>query len=135
MNNNLLLLSPLEFMQFRHALDKMLRELVLADPALGPVQLLTLDISNGFYRVNLNINNVPKLGVAFYAKLGEPKLVAFSLVLPMGWKNTPPVFSAAIETIADLDNHRIKGDFPPPTHTLIKRRRRWRQDTRPTVRM
>ena len=36
-------------MQFGHALDRILRELILTDPALGPVQLLKLDISDGFY--------------------------------------------------------------------------------------
>ena len=105
-------------MQFGHALDRILRELILADPALGPVQLLKLDISDGFYRVNLNIEDVPKLGVAFPTKPGEPQLVAFPLVLPMGWKNSPPIFSAATETIADLANQRIKKGAPPPAHPL-----------------
>ena len=107
-------------MQFGHALDRILRELILSDPALGPVQLPKLDISDGFYRVNLNIDDIPKLGVAFSTKPGEPHLVVFPLVLPMGWKNSPPIFSAATETIADLTNYRIKGGLPPPTHPLDK---------------
>ena len=53
-NKDSLPLAPLEAMQFGHALDRILRELILADPALGPVQLLKLDISDGFYQVNLN---------------------------------------------------------------------------------
>ena len=71
-------------MQFGHALDQILRELILADPSLGPIKLLKLNISAGFYQVNLNIDDVPKLGVVFPAKPGEPQLVAFPLVLPMG---------------------------------------------------
>ena len=71
-------------MHFGHALDRILCELILDNPALGPIQLLKLDISDGFYQVNLNIDNVPKLGVAFPTKPGKPKLVAFPLVLPMG---------------------------------------------------
>ena len=94
-------------MQFGHALNRILRELILGDPALSPVQLPKFDISDGFYRVNLNIDDVPKLGVAFPAKPGEPKCIAFFLVLPMGWENSPPIFSAATETIADLANQRI----------------------------
>ena len=38
----------------------------------------------------------------------------------MGWKNSPPIFSAATETIADLANHQIKGGLTPPTHPLDK---------------
>ena len=59
-------------------------ELILADPVLGPVQLLKLDMSNEFYQGKLNVDNVPKLGVAFPPKPGEPKLVAFPLLLTMG---------------------------------------------------
>ena len=117
-NQETLLLAPLEAMQFGHALDRILRELLLSDPALGPVHLLKLDISDGFYRVNLNIDNIPKLGVAFPTRPGEPKLVALPLVLPMGWKNSPPIFSAATETIADLANQRIRGDVDPVAHPL-----------------
>ena len=67
-------------------------ELILADPVLGPVQLLKIDISDGFYRVNLNIDDVLKLSVAFPTKPGEPNIVAFSSVLSTGWKNSPPCF-------------------------------------------
>ena len=104
-NKDSLPLAPLEGIQFGHALDRILRELILADPALGPVQLLKLDISDGFYQVNLNIDDIPKLGIAFPTKPGEPHIVAFPLGLPIGWKNSPPIFSAATETIADLANH------------------------------
>ena len=63
-------------MQFGHALDQILRELLLSNPALGPVHLLKIDISDGFYRVGLSIDDIPKLGVAFPTQPGEPKLVA-----------------------------------------------------------
>ena len=63
-NKDSLPLAPLEAMQFGHALDRILRELILADPALGPVQLLKLDISDGFYRVNLNIDDRLSVGSA-----------------------------------------------------------------------
>ena len=77
-------------MQFGHALDRLLREILLADPAHGPVQMMKVDLSDGFYRVNLNIDDIPKLGVTFLTKPGEEQLVALLLVLPMGWKNSPP---------------------------------------------
>ena len=71
-------------MQFGHALDQILRELILADPSLGPVKLLKLDITDGFYQVNLTIDDVPMLGVVFPTKPNEPQRVDFPLVLPMG---------------------------------------------------
>ena len=104
-NNNSLPRVPLEAIQYGHALNQILCEVILADPSLSPVQLLKIDISDGFYQANLNIDNIPKLGVASPTKPGEPHLVAFPSVLPMGWKNSPPIFSAATETIADLANH------------------------------
>ena len=80
--------------------------------------LLKIDISDGFYRINLAIDDIPKLGVAFPTKPGEPKLVAFPLVLPMGWKNSPPIFSAATETVADLANQEIRRGRAPSAHPL-----------------
>ncbi|EJK61126.1 hypothetical protein THAOC_18432, partial [Thalassiosira oceanica] len=111
-------LAAMEAMQFGHALDRILREILLADPAHGPVQLLKVDISDGFYRINLNIDDIPKLGVAFPTKPGEEKLVAFPLVLPMGWKNSPPIFSTGTETAADLANQRLAARVHPAPHRL-----------------
>ena len=36
----------------------------------------------------------------------------------MGWKNSPPIFSTATKTIADLANRRLQADGTPPTHPL-----------------
>ena len=55
----------MEAMQFGHALDWILRKILLADSSLGPVQLLKVDPSDGFYHVNLNVDDIPKLGVVF----------------------------------------------------------------------
>ena len=107
-NADTLPLAALEAMQFGHALDRILREILLANPAFGPVYLIKLDISDGFYRIALNVDDIPKLGVAFPTAPGDDPLIAFPLVLPMGWKNSPPVFSTATETIADLTNARIR---------------------------
>ena len=117
-NDETLPLAPKESMQFGHALDRILREILLADPKLGPVYLSKLDISDGFYRVNLAIDDIPKLGVVFPVKDGEEPLVAFPLVLPMGWVNSPPIFCAATETAADLANEAIASTANPPSHPL-----------------
>ena len=68
-------------MQFGHALDRMLREILLADPSHDPVHLIKIDISDGFYQIALNINDIPKIGVVFPTLPGEEPLVAFPLVL------------------------------------------------------
>jgi hypothetical protein len=117
-NAETIAICAVESMQFGHALDRILWEILLADPMLGPVQLLKVDISDGFYRINMNIDDIPKLGVAFPSEPGEEKLVAFPLVLAMGWKNSPPIFSTATETIADLANQRLKSGIMPPPHKL-----------------
>jgi hypothetical protein len=105
-------------MQFGHALDRILREILLADPIHGPVQLIKIDISDGFYRIALNIDDIPKLGVVFPTFPGEEQLVAFPLVLPMGWTNSPPIFSMATETIADLANKRLNSNTTMTPHHL-----------------
>ena len=73
-------------MQFGHALDHILHEILLADPSLGLIQLMKSNISDGFYRIAFNVNDIPQLGVVFPTLPGEEQLIASSLVLPMGWK-------------------------------------------------
>ena len=117
-NADTLPLAAKESMQFGHALDRILREILLADPTHGPVYLIKIDISDGFYRIALNIDDIPKLGVVFPTLPGEEPLVAFLLVLPMGWSNSPPIFSTATETIADLANERLTSNVDMPPHHL-----------------
>ena len=111
-NEDTMPLAPTESMQFGHALERILREILLADPNLGPVYLMKLDIADGFYRINLSIDDIPKLGVVFPSQQQEEPLVALPLVLPMGWKNSPPVFCAATETSADLANIQLQKQNP-----------------------
>ena len=112
-------LAPHQAMQFRHALDRFLRELLLANPAQGPLFLMKIDIADGFYRINVNPNDIPKLGLAFPTRPGHEPSVALPLVLPMGWKNSPAFFSAATETAADLANQALQqASLPPAPHPL-----------------
>lgn len=117
-NSETLPLAAMEAMQFGHALDRILREILLSDPALGPVKMMKIDLSDGFYRVALNIDDIPKLGIVFPTKPGEEQLIAFPLVLPMGWCNSPPHFSTVTETAADLTNARLAADAPDIPHPL-----------------
>jgi hypothetical protein len=80
--------------------------------------MLKLDISDGFYCIVLAPNDIPKLGVVFPNHPNQEKLVALPLVLPMGWKNSPPVFSAATETATDMANTNLHNKTPTTFHPL-----------------
>ena len=92
--------------------------MVRADPRYGPVKLIKFDMSDGFYRVFVRTDDVAKLGVVFPSLNGETPLIAFPIVLPMGWTESPPYFCAFTETVADLANRRILKWIHPPPHKL-----------------
>ena len=94
-------------MQYGRALDCLIREIVYADPALGYVYLLKADVSDGFYCIGLRPTDAPKLGLIFPSGKGEDQMLAIPLTLPMGWKNSPPLFCTATETVADLANEAL----------------------------
>jgi hypothetical protein len=99
--------APAEAMQFGKALERIIRQIVLSDPRFGPVKFIKLDIADGFYRIRLLPEDIPKLGVVFPPSEEGVPLVAFPLSLPMGWTQSPPYFCAFTETIADEANARI----------------------------
>ena len=105
-----------ESMQFGHALDRILREILLSNPAFGLVNLIKIDIADGFYRLDVNPGDIPKLAVIFPTLPGQPRMVALPLVLPMGWKNSHPVFCTATETAADLANQKLCNPDNQPIH-------------------
>ena len=48
-------------------------------------------------------------------------MVAIPLTLPMGWKNSPPLFFMATETVADLSNETFRTHQPSKQHLLDNR--------------
>ena len=88
-------LSPQDALQYGRAFDRITRQILLVDPKHGPVYLLKCDIADGYYRLGLNINDIPRLAVAFPTAMQNDPLIALPLVLPMGWKNSGPAFCAA----------------------------------------
>jgi hypothetical protein len=111
-------LAPAESMQFGRALWRILQQVYDADPRLGPVHLSKIDISDGFYRIWINATDVPTLGIMFPIAPGAEPLVGFPLVLPMGWMQSPPLFTATTEKVADLANHQLALNAPCPAHRL-----------------
>ena len=118
LNDETLKLSPQESMQFGRCLERIITQVVRADPRYGPVKFIKIDLADGFYRVFVRTEDIPKLGVAFPSLDGEEPLVAFPLALPMGWTESPPYFCAVTETIADVANQRILHWRHPPLHKL-----------------
>jgi hypothetical protein len=111
-------MSPKEAMQFGKALPRLLQKIRFADPSFGPVYMLKVDIADGFYRVWVEAQGIPSLGVCFPNEPGEEALVAFPLALPMGWTESPPYFCAFTETITDIANAHITRQADPPPHRL-----------------
>ena len=109
-------LAPNKVMQFGHALEWTLQKIGHADPHQGPVCLSKVDLADGFHRFGLALSGISKLGIVFPAHGDKEQLIAFPLVLPMGWVKSPLAFCAGTETVADLANAR--SDRPLPKHPL-----------------
>ena len=117
-NGETVSLSPAEAMQFGRALDRLLYKIHHSNRRFGPVYLIKVDLSDGFYRIRLTDTHLPFLAVAFPNLPHEPRLVALPLVLPMGWVASPPYFCALTETAADLANGYIASHRPCSPHPL-----------------
>ena len=108
--------APPEAMQFGRALARILEKIHTAPPQHGPVYLHKLDVADGFYQVRLEASGIPALGVALPPLPGGEPLVAFPLVLPMGWTESPPYFCCLTETVTDLANKALRAHWDPPRH-------------------
>ncbi len=117
-NESTACLAPPDAMQFGRTLRRLLQNLHFAPPQHGPVYMLKTDVADGYYRVWLRSLDVPLLAVAFPSLPGEEPLVAFPLVLPMGWTESAPYFCIATETIADITNARCAAHWDLPRHHL-----------------
>jgi hypothetical protein len=89
LNKDTLKLSPQEAMQFGRVLERIMTQVVHADPRYGPVKQLKVDMADGFCLIWVLAEDIPKLGVSFPALDGEEPLIAFPLSLPMGWTESP----------------------------------------------
>jgi hypothetical protein len=117
-NADTLKLGPEAAMQFGKAIERLLNASVQAHPKCGPPLHYQVDISDGFYRITLSTSGVKKLGVLLPAFPGSPSLVAFPLILPMGWTDSPLFFCVFTEMICDLANEEIAKNVRQPIHPL-----------------
>jgi len=118
-NEDTVPLAPPESMQFGRAFERTLRKIRQANRRFGPTFMIKVDIADGFYRLFVSAPTVAALGVVFPHHPDEEPLVAFPLVLPMGWVGSPPFFCALTETSTDLANWRLKDrSWKPTKHRL-----------------
>ena len=110
-------LAPPKAMQFGPALRRVLWYIAWANPKYGPVKMSKIDVSDGFYRLRLRVNAIAALGLLLPIVEDEP-WVAFPLVLPMGWTESPPAFCVATETVTDLANWSLQRHEVFPKHRL-----------------
>jgi hypothetical protein len=117
-NKDTLKLGPEEAIQFGKAVERLLKAGVRANPKFEPLLQYKLDISDGFYRIALSTLGSQRLGVLLLNFPGLPPLVAFPLVLPIGWTDSPPFFCVFTESICDLANQEIRKNVRYPEHPL-----------------
>jgi hypothetical protein len=123
-NQATLSIAPNESMQFGRALERIIQRVHYANRRFGPVFMIKVDIADGFYRLKLSPSSVPSLGVVFPTALGEDPLVAFPLVLPMGWVSSLPFFCALAESVADVANSQLQTKSLLPAGPSTQRHRR-----------
>eukprot|EP00957_Ditylum_brightwellii_P174844 13312302-Ditylum_brightwellii.AAC.1 len=114
--------APPEAMQFGRTLHRLLCQIVLADPAYGPVFMSKVDLADAYMRVWICLEDVPQLAFIVPRHDSDPKsLVGVHLSVPMEYIESAPFFCATTEMVADLANsswiHNLR--FPesplPPT--------------------
>ena len=58
-------IAVLSNIQYSRSPERLIRELVKSNPALGTVRILNTDISDGFYCIGLRPKDAPNLGLFF----------------------------------------------------------------------
>jgi hypothetical protein len=79
-------------LQFGNALLCILQYLHCADTRCGPIYIAKVDITDAFMRIQLYVLHIPMLGALLPSYPGETPLVAFPMILPMGWVESPHLF-------------------------------------------
>jgi hypothetical protein len=70
-------------------------------------------------RVWISLSTIPALGAILLSYPDEDPLVAFPMILPMGWVDNPNYLCALTEMIADLANARFEAnDLATQNHPL-----------------
>ena len=98
----------MEAMRFGGAIQRILKQLLTADPRLGPVYLSKVDLADAYMRLWVSMEDVPTFAVLIPKKnTSNTQLEGFHLSLPMGYIDSAPYFCMETETVTDLTNEKI----------------------------
>ena len=92
LNSETLPISAMSSIQYVWSLERLIRQVFVSDPALGPVHVLKADFCEVFYRIGSRSTDATKIGLVFFLEGEDKELAAIPLTLPMWWKNSPPIF-------------------------------------------
>ena len=105
-------------MHYGRLLYRLIRDVVIAYPALVPVYVLKADIGNVFYLIGMQPMEAPTMGLVSPLDVSGEDMVAIPFTLPMGCKNSMPIFCAAKDTVVDLVNASLRCNQPSHKHKL-----------------
>jgi hypothetical protein len=93
--------------QFGNALNHFLQRLQCADTRNGDIYFGKTDVADAFMRVWISLATIPSLGAILPTYSNKEPLIAFPLILPMGWVDSPKYLCKVTETAANLANARF----------------------------
>jgi len=101
--------------QIGSVLPRIIEALARVDPGKGPVSLMKVDLTDGFWRVMAKEGEEWNFAYVLPNHPGEPIEVVVPSALQMGWALSPPFFCAASETARDVSEqlaHEAVGTLP-----------------------
>ena len=112
---------PEEVMRFGGPLRRIIWQVLLDDPWLGPIYLGKVDLADAYMRLCVRLDNTPS--VAFIVPRKKPndkQLVGFHLYLPMGYMDSTPLFCMSTEMITYMENLATGDRHHAPYYPLKK---------------
>jgi hypothetical protein len=101
--------------QIGSVLPRIIEALARVDPSKGPVSLMKVDLTDGFWRVMAKEGEEWNVAYILPNHPGKPIEVVVPSALQMGWALSPPFFCAASETARDVSEqlaHEPVGTLP-----------------------
>ena len=109
----------MEVMRFRGEIQSILNQVLTADPRLGPVYLIKVNLADAYMRLLVRMEEVPSVAFLFpKKKTSNTQLVGFHLSLPMGYVYNAPCVFMATDTVADLTKEAISQRKQAREHPL-----------------
>jgi hypothetical protein len=106
--------------QFGAALLRFLQRLARADTRRCTIKLAKTDISDAFMRVWILLETIPCLGAILPSYPGKEPLIAFTMILPMGWVDSPNYLCDITETTSQaLDDNWSRLAYTDSNNTLV----------------